>query len=829
MEQNYKKILKQYNNEKKIIKESIAKSNKSLLIFLYTMLVVLVVQVGILLATNENVIKPEENQYLELRTVEVREVDGQNKQVIMELWSNNLEFKGFDIYFSYDPTKLQTSIIETNEITENEKEYFQFEEEFKNVLDMFTVPTGKRGEIRGVVTFNPPVEETEHIIEKAGKGKVIDSQGSVLLGRMSFQMTTEEFDISWFKTVQEPAITLNTGVKISQDGKKYYEDVTTLRFTDHKVAPNEVKTIEVGQLPQTEYRYGDILNVENGTIIITRNNGQKEELEMKTSMIQGYNPNQLGDQILTITYEGKTVTYVIKVEDYIKDIQIVKPSKLIYSIGEEKDLSGGTVKAIMASGVEAETVEMADQSVKVEGFETKTKGAKLIEVTYEGITRGFGITVVEETQNVKIKELPTKTEYLYGEEIDVSGGTLEVINEEGEKEEIEITKDMITGYDPEKIGNQTITIKYEELEIEYVVNVEDYEIGLKIEEPTKTEYEYGEEIDLSKGTVAVIMASGEIKDKVELMNYMISGYEKEKEGEQNIEVEYKGLKGNFNITLVDKIKGISIYKEPNKTQYKYGEDIDITGATIRVIKSSGAIIVPVTKDMITGYNPKICGTQIVTIRYEGYTAEIVVYVEKEADKDNQGTNNNENNSTIGNGQSTTQEPTNNQTQTGGATNEENKNDVQQNNENKEEQDTINQETQQPTKDSMQQEKPTETLGEQERKDKNSKAERIISIIVATLGIGLILIFIISNNNVRIYILKEEKYKLVGKEKISKIYPVIDIDKYLDRKIDKDEIKIELKKSISKKLNRKRIEITYKNQTIKKAIHYENELVKIYLK
>lgn len=36
---------------------------------------------------------PTDEQYLELRAVSVKEVAGQNKQVIMELWGNNVEFK----------------------------------------------------------------------------------------------------------------------------------------------------------------------------------------------------------------------------------------------------------------------------------------------------------------------------------------------------------------------------------------------------------------------------------------------------------------------------------------------------------------------------------------------------------------------------------------------------------------------------------------------------------------------------------------------------------------------------------------------------------------
>lgn len=60
----YEKKIKQYNEKKRLIKESINKTTKRTLIILDTLLLVLVIQLGIILATNENVIKPNENQYL---------------------------------------------------------------------------------------------------------------------------------------------------------------------------------------------------------------------------------------------------------------------------------------------------------------------------------------------------------------------------------------------------------------------------------------------------------------------------------------------------------------------------------------------------------------------------------------------------------------------------------------------------------------------------------------------------------------------------------------------------------------------------------------------
>lgn len=42
---------------------------------------------------DSNTLTPSDEQYFELKAVEIKDVDGQEKQVIMELWGHNLEFK----------------------------------------------------------------------------------------------------------------------------------------------------------------------------------------------------------------------------------------------------------------------------------------------------------------------------------------------------------------------------------------------------------------------------------------------------------------------------------------------------------------------------------------------------------------------------------------------------------------------------------------------------------------------------------------------------------------------------------------------------------------
>lgn len=185
-------------------------------------------------------VKPTEDQFFELRAVKVTNIEGKDKQVIFELWAHEIEFKGFDVRFSYDGTHFAPSNITTNDYTDDETEFFKFESEFSDCLELFTVPyTGtSTGGMRAVVSFNPPISESEHIKNKENVGMIVDSSGSVLLGTLSFRTTLDKFDISSFKLETSDTTSPKTGIKIIIDGSTYYENQSTFRFTDKSASRN---------------------------------------------------------------------------------------------------------------------------------------------------------------------------------------------------------------------------------------------------------------------------------------------------------------------------------------------------------------------------------------------------------------------------------------------------------------------------------------------------------------------------------------------------------------------------------------------------------------
>lgn len=582
-------------------------------------------------------------------------------------------------------------------------------------------------------------------------------------------------------------------IGVQQEIKVTYEGFTKSFFV--KITDG-ITSIRIVDYPKQNYKYGESLDVSGGTIEVTRESGNTETIPMTPSMVKGYNPNQLGEQPLTVTYEGLTTSYNVVVEDYVAKIEITKPNKLVYNVGESPiDLAGGKVTVVMASGIKLTPIDMTIDMIS--GFNTSTVGAKTITVTYEGKTATFSITVVDELSSVRIKTLPDKLEYLYGEDLDLTGGTLIVTRESGATEIIPMDKSMVSGYNPHKLGKQTITVTYEGVTNEFVVEVKDYVSKLIITPPDKTRYEYGEDINLAGGYVTIVMASGAVEEKVAMTASMISGYNSTKEGTQTIQVEYKDLQGSFQVTVVDEIKGIEMNTNPNKTDYKYGQNLDVTGATIKVHKSSGTYIVTVTDDMVSGYNSRQSGTQSITVTYAGFTTNFVVTVAKKATTPAKPSKPSVQEPEVQ--EPTVQEPTVQEPE------------VQE----PEVQEPV---VQEPTVQEPQ--KPTEVLGVQD--ENNGDSGKILAGCICILGLLFLLILIVFKRNVKVYVFEDGEFVLGGRDKITKRNPSLDIDKFLDGDTYPNPVKIVLSDSISEKLDGKVIEIKHRGKTIKHTVKYNDE-------
>ena len=589
---------------------------------------------------------------------------------------------------------------------------------------------------------------------------------------------------------------------------------------------DNVQSVTLIGTPRTEYKYGESLDVAGLQLEVTSSSGNKQYVTVTPSMVTGFNSNQLGEQILIITYKGKTVQYKVNVKDYVKDIEIVEPTKLVYKLNETIDLNGGTVRAVMASGTATSPVAMT--SAMITGFDSTSIGAKTLTVSYQGYTKTFGITVQDLTNSMVIKTLPNKVKYLYGQKLDLTGGTIEITKESGETEIISMTSSMVTGYNSNKLGTQTLTVTYDGLSQTFPVTVEDYELNsLFITPPTKRNYEYGESLDLTGGKVTTKMASGAIKESTNMTASMISGFDNTKVGSQKITVTYDGKSNSFTISVKDLIKGISMNTQPNKTNYDFGANLDVSGATITVVKSSGITVIPVTSNMISEYNPKNAGTQVIKVSYGGFTTNFIVNVlpKKNSTKDSNtkdNTNiNRHHNKTNNNNNEEANIPNQEETKDNQITND----NVQENQNTKPKENTKEEDNKEVPKNNTKDDKKQEDKDIERNKGINKKS---IAAIIAAIALGILILIIVFKRNVRILIEEDGEFVLGGLDKVSKNNLKLDIDQYLDKDTYDNKVKVVFNDSISKKLDGKIIEINYKNRVFKYKIHYADKPFEINL-
>ena len=336
--------------------------------------------------------------------------------------------------------------------------------------------------------------------------------------------------------------------------------------------------IEVTKPTKIEYNYGEDLNLSGLSVKAVMKSGNKTNVAINNCKITGYDKNKLGNQAITVRYNEKIATFQVIVRDYITNIELVKPTKTEYNYGENLNLSGLSVKAVMKSG---NKTNVAINNCKITGYDKNKIGNQTVTVNYEGKVATFQVTVKDYITNLEIVE-PTKTEYNYGEDLNLSGLSVKAVMKSGNKTNITINNCKITGYNKNKLGNQTVTVSYNEKIATFQVTVKDYITNLEIVEPTKKEYNYGEDLNLSGLSVKAVMKSGN-KTNVAINNCKITGYDKNKIGDQKVTVNYGGKAATFKVRVNNYVTGIEIAKKPTKNQYIEGERIDLTGLVVNAV------------------------------------------------------------------------------------------------------------------------------------------------------------------------------------------------------------------------------------------------------
>lgn len=375
-------------------------------------------------------------------------------------------------------------------------------------------------------------------------------------------------------------------------------DITLEKEIDVPVLPAEIQEISIKQYPDdVNYVVGQKF-FSNGLILLVKYADETEEEiteDFTLDLPDGSVLTKVETKTVKVNYMGQEVKFDINVKenDDIQALTIMDGSiETNYEIGEKLDLRG-LVLISEGSNNDIKVIWGNYECEPAEGTELNTKGQQTITIKYAGKSAVLNINVGEhQVEEIEIENLP-KTKYVVGQALDLTGLKLKVMYNNGTEEIVETgyTSSIEDGTIFNNVENKTIEISYKEKTTSFDIDVVKKQVEkLKgISAPTKTKYKVGEALDLSGVKFKAIYNDGEEKEiETGYTSSIPNGTILDTIGYNPIILEYEG-KTITALVFVGEIaiESISINTEPDKVVYQVGEQLDLTGLSIKAKYENG--------------------------------------------------------------------------------------------------------------------------------------------------------------------------------------------------------------------------------------------------
>lgn len=373
---------------------------------------------------------------------------------------------------------------------------------------------------------------------------------------------------------------------------------------------------------KTEYMLGDALVLDGCMIDVTYVSGHKELLSVTADMVSGYDSATVGEQVITVTYRGSSDTFPVTVVERpeITSLELIaQPSRTEFRIGTQFDFSGAKIQVVYTNGVSEVIHVTVDMTT---GGNINHLGKQTITVEYYGKTVTFEVTVTPVgIESLKMESLPTKTEYLEGEALDLTGMVLVAIMNNDTEKQVSAGY-TVDGYSSNP-GRHTITIGYMGKTVSFEVTVNEKSVVSLVLKaaPKKTEYIAGQPFDPAGMMIIATYDNGDVEVVEE---YVLSGFDNTP-GLKTVIASYGGKYVAFPVSVIARIiTDFRIVSFPVKTEYLQYDAFDPTELVVQATYNDG-ITETVTDYEIVGYssNP---GTHTVSVAYGGWVDTFSVKV-----------------------------------------------------------------------------------------------------------------------------------------------------------------------------------------------------------
>ena len=163
-----------------------------------------------------------------------------------------------------------------------------------------------------------------------------------------------------------------------------------------------------------------------------------------------------GNYVLTVNGTSK----VFAINKEITGITVKSGTYMSeYPLGSDPDYYNWLLSVTYKEGSPSE-IPMDDDEITVTGFTPNAVGDHRLTITYKGQTTHLTIRVSSRKAVSFYVVPPKKTEYLLGDELDLSTIELRVVYDDGTDSPMPVTVNMVSGYIKDYLGEQTVSVSY---------------------------------------------------------------------------------------------------------------------------------------------------------------------------------------------------------------------------------------------------------------------------------------------------------------------------------------------------------------------------------
>lgn len=277
-------------------------------------------------------------------------------------------------------------------------------------------------------------------------------------GSKAYQVAVTEEMVTGFDTTAEGKITIS----VNYAGKTATATANVTAIVPTKIA--------VTTDFQREYAVGDeSVVVTGGKLTVTYNNGTSKQVDITDAMVSGFDSTEAKDITLTITYTENGVNYTTEypviINESAKTVSSIaidedNQPQLVYYVGDSF-VDGGKIKVSYSDSSE-KVIDIT--AGMVTGFSTASANENLtLTVTYGEKTTTYNVEVKEVAVESVTLTPPTKTNYMVGDSLDLTGGYVTVTYNNGKEETLSLTAAgvSVTGFNSSSTAaSQTITVTY---------------------------------------------------------------------------------------------------------------------------------------------------------------------------------------------------------------------------------------------------------------------------------------------------------------------------------------------------------------------------------